>query len=220
MTESVHTENKISMDGVFMFKLMRKLFFVGLLVVAFLCGSVWSDKMTLSDGLIRMHVVANSDDAQDQEVKLKVRDAITEYLSAAMEKLPDMESAKAFIKDKLQTLQNLANDVLIAAGVTDRAVISLTREAFPTRQYDTFSLPAGVYESLRVTIGEGKGQNWWCVVFPSLCISATSESFEDTAVGAGFSDTLAGTLTGQRPYRVRFFLLDCIGWVENWLSQK
>ncbi len=201
-------------------KLIKSLVLVALLVGAFLCGSVWSDKMMLSDGLIRLHVVANSNDAQDQQIKLKVRDAITDYLSSVMEKLPDMETAKAFIKDKLQVLEKLANDTLIAAGVTDRAVISLTREAFPTRQYDTFSLPAGVYESLRVTIGDGEGENWWCVVFPRLCVSATTDGFEDTAVGAGFSETLAGTLTGQRQYRVRFFLLDCLGWVENLLSRK
>lgn len=208
------------MDGVFMGKLIRNFIFIILLVGAFLCGSVWSDRQLLDDGLIRLHVVANSDSAQDQQVKLKVRDAITGYLSSVMDKLPDMETAKAFIKDKLQVLENLANDTLIALGVTDRAVISLTREAFPTRQYDTFSLPAGVYESLRVTIGEGNGQNWWCVVFPSLCASATTDSFEDTAVSAGFSDTLAGTLTGQRQYKVRFFLLDCLGWVENLFHWK
>ena len=76
-------------------------------------------------------------------------------------------------------------------------------------------MPAGTYDALRITVGEGQGQNWWCVVFPQLCLPAVSEGFEDTAAGAGFSDSLTGALEGE--YQVRFFLLDCLGWLENFL---
>ena len=96
----------------------------------------------------------------------------------------------------------------------------MTREPFPTREYDTFVLPAGIYEAIRVTIGTGEGKNWWCVVFPRLCISASTDAFADTAAGAGFSDPLTGALTGNENYQVRFFLLECIGWVENWIYEK
>lgn len=117
-------------------------------------------------------------------------------------------------------IETVANDVLRSVGSSCRAVVTLGKEAFPTREYDTFTLPAGVYESLRVTIGSGEGQNWWCVVFPKLCVSATTDGFEDTAAGAGFSELLSGSLTGKPQYRVRFFLLDCFGWVENWIYKK
>ena len=191
-----------------------------LIAAAFYLGTVYSDKRVLSENLIRLHVVADSDSAEDQAIKLQVRDAITRKLNTVMDDLPDMEAAKAYLQEHLPELEQVANDALRAAGNGCKAVVTLAKEAFPTREYDTFTLPAGIYESLRVTIGSGEGQNWWCVIFPSLCVSATTDGFEDTAAGAGFSDRLSGTLTGKQEYKVRFFLLDCFGWVENWIYGK
>lgn len=191
-----------------------------LLAAAFYLGTVASDRQVLSENLIRLHVVADSNSAEDQQIKLQVRDAITAKLETFMDDFSDLETAKAYLQAHLPELEKIANDTLKAAGNGCRAVVTLAKEAFPTREYDTFTLPAGIYESLRVTIGSGEGKNWWCVVFPSLCASATTDGFEDTAVSAGFSDRVAGTLTGKQEYRIRFFLLDCFGWVENWIYQK
>ncbi len=191
-----------------------------LLVAAFYLGTVASDRQALSENLIRLHVVADSDSAEDQAIKYRVRDAITAKLKVVMDNFPDIETAKNYLQEHLSELEKIANDTLRASNNSSRAVVTLAKEAFPTREYDTFALPAGIYESLRVTIGSGEGQNWWCVVFPSLCSSATTDGFEDTAVSAGFSDRVTGTLSGKKEYRVRFFLLDCFGWVENWISQK
>ena len=188
-----------------------------LLVTAFWLGTICADKATLSQDLIRLHVVADSDSPEDQQIKLQVRDAIIEKLNSVMESIPDVESAKAYLEEHLPELEQIANDVLASLKEGCHAVVSLAKEAFPIREYDTFTLPAGVYESLRVTIGSGEGQNWWCVVFPSLCVSASSDGMEDTAAGAGFSDRLTDTISGKQEYRVRFFILDCLGWVENWL---
>ena len=124
-----------------------------------------------------------------------------------------------FLQQHIQDLTDTANQVLMTAGSDDRAEITLTQEAFPTRQYDTFSLPAGVYESLRIRIGEAEGKNWWCVVFPSLCFQAVGEDFTDTAVGAGFDEPLTGALSGEESYQVRFFFLDCLGWLQNFFHQ-
>lgn len=203
------------MDGVFMKKFVSFLLVCVLIAGAFWLGTVIEDRQTLRECLIRLHVVGASDSQEDQEIKLLVRDAITQKLETVMAELPDMETAKAYIQDHLPELETVANNALEAAGSVKRAVISLTEEAFPLREYDTFALPAGIYESLRVTIGQGEGKNWWCVVFPRLCVSATAEGFEDTAVSAGFSNQLAGALSGEPKYQVRFFLLDCLGWVEN-----
>ena len=191
-----------------------------LLAAAFYLGTVASDRQALSQNLIRLHVVADSNSAEDQAIKLQVRDAITAKLETVMDELPDLETAKAYLETHLPELEQIANDALRAAGNGCQAVVTLAKEAFPTREYDTFTLPAGIYESLRVTIGSGEGKNWWCVVFPSLCASATTDGFEDAAVGAGFSDRVTGTLTGKQEYKVRFFLLDCFGWVENWIYGK
>ena len=203
-----------------MIKFLKFVAIVLLLVLAFWLGTVATDKARLSDSVLRLHVVAASDSEEDQALKLKVRDAINEELDALLKDFSDMESAKNFLMGQLPALEQIANEVLQKAGTTYKATISLMREPFPTREYDTFVLPAGIYEAIRVTIGPGTGKNWWCVVFPSLCINASSDEFADTAAGAGFSDQLTGALTGKTEYRVRFYLLECIGWVENWLYEK
>ena len=198
-------------------KILKNICTLVLLAAVLFLGVVFVDNNQLKEQLIRLHVVGESDSDYDQQVKLQVRDAITQRLNDVMVAIPDVETAKAYLQEHLPELEKIANDALKAAGETCTAVVTLAKEKFPTRDYDTFSLPAGVYESLRVTIGAGEGKNWWCVVFPQLCVSATTEGFEDTAAGAGFSTSVTGAITGQKNYQVRFFLMDCIGWVENWL---
>lgn len=187
-----------------------------ILICAIFAACVWAwgiikDRETLNNELLRLHVVANSDSQEDQEVKLKVRDAVVESLREEMAKITDFEQARAYIQENLPKIQRVANDCLEALGVDGNAVVTLGKEIFDTRYYDTFTLPAGVYEALRITIGEGEGKNWWCVVFPTLCLPATSDGFEEVAAGAGFSDTLTAALEGDRGYKVRFFLLDLLG---------
>ena len=182
------------------------------------CGTVIADRERLKEELIRLHVVANSDTAEDQNLKLLVRDAVITSLRQALADVQDTQQAKEYLEENLPKLQELANKTLDAAGSTQRAVVTLCREGFPTRQYDTFSLPAGVYEALRITIGEGEGKNWWCVVFPSLCLPQTSQGFTDTAAGAGFPEALSGALSGEEPYQIRFYLLDKLGELEKILT--
>ena len=170
--------------------------------------------------MIRLHVVGASDSEADQKVKLKVRDAIVAALQGEIEQISDAEAAKAYLQENLKAIEEIANETLKSAGFSQKATVSLMEEAFPVRHYDTFSLPSGVYQSLRVTIGEGEGKNWWCVVFPSLCLPATGEGFADTAAGAGFSDGLSGALKGEQTYQVRFFLLDLFGKLENFFFQN
>ena len=177
--------------------------------------SLIQDKQQLRDGLIRFHVVANSDTEHDQAVKLQVRDAVLKSLQEDLNAVADVETARAYLQENLPKIRTIANETLEAVGFDGEAVVTLCKEAFDTRYYDTFNLPSGVYESLRIVIGEGNGKNWWCVAFPTLCLPATTDGFEEVAAGAGFSDALSNTLTGQEGYTVRFFLLDALGSVEN-----
>lgn len=199
-------------------KLIKCVFACALLAAFVWCGTIIADRQRLNEELIRLHVVANSDSAEDQELKLQVRDAVITSLRQALADVHDTEQAKEYLQENLPKLQELANRTLDAAGSAQRAVVTLCREGFPTRQYDTFSLPAGIYEALRVTIGDGAGKNWWCVVFPSLCVPQTSQGFSDTAAGAGFPDALSGALTGEEPYQIRFYLLDKLGELEKILA--
>lgn len=198
-----------------MAKLGKRVLICLCLAVSIWCGSLLADRQRLNEDLIRFHVVADSDDPEDQNVKLLVRDAVVESLKEDLSRLTDVEQAKAYLQENLPKIQEIANRTLAAAGVEQEAVVTLCREAFQTRVYDTFTLPAGVYESLRIVIGEGKGHNWWCVVFPSLCLPATSDGFAETAQTAGFPDSLSGALTGEKAYTLRFYALDALGELEN-----
>ena len=201
------------MDGVFMKKIIKIAICLFLLISAVYLGDAWQDKKALQENLIRLHIVADSDSREDQAIKLQVRDAVIGYLQPLTEGFSDKEQAMRYIASELSTIQAVANETLAELGESDRAVVTLEREAFDTREYDTFSLPAGLYDSLRIRIGEGQGKNWWCVVFPSLCLPATSEGFEDTAVSSGFSQELGNTLSSGS--NLRFFILDCFGKIEK-----
>ena len=182
-------------------------------------GSLIVDRVILNDEVIRLHVVANSDSQEDQDIKLQVRDAVNDYLGEVLANVTSVEEAKAYIQESLPKIQKVANEVLIRCGVEPDAVVTFCKETFGTRLYDTFRLPAGLYEALRITIGEGEGQNWWCVAFPTLCVPATSEGFEDVAAGAGFPERLSDALQEQESCSIRFFLLDCMGRLENFFNK-
>ena len=135
-----------------------------------------------------------------------------------MAELTDMDQAMEYVERMLPALERAANQVLERAGVSERAKITLAEEAFPVREYDTFSLPSGVYQALRVTIGEGQGQNWWCVVFPRFCYGTENGDFVETAAMNGMNKRLTGALTGE--YEIRFWLLDKLGQLGNFLYKS
>lgn len=196
-------------------KMIKQVLIVALLTVLVWAGALIADRQKLNEELIRLHVVANSDSREDQDIKLMVRDAVNKSLKKDLAQVTDPAMAYDYIQQNLPKIQSVANETLKRAGVSPDAVVSLCKEAFDTRSYDTFTLPAGVYNALRITIGQGLGKNWWCVVFPGLCQSVTVTGFEETAVAAGFSQSLSDTLTGSDGYQIRFFLLDAIGRLEN-----
>lgn len=173
------------------------------------------DQQRLSSKLIRLHVVANSDSRHDQAVKLAVRDAV---LAAAEEITADASSPREALADGLDTIADAARQTLAALGEEHTVHVRLGKEVFPLRRYDTFSLPCGVYESLRVTIGSGEGHNWWCVVFPSLCLPASMEEMELTAQAAGLSSGEIRLITGESEgYVLRFKLLEIMQRLKNGL---
>lgn len=190
-----------------------------LAVVMVWMGALLTDRQTLRQELVRLHVVAASDSAEDQAMKLHLKDAVVSSLKADLEKLRSAEQAMAYLQENLPKIETLANRILQEAGCEDTARVRLGTEEFPARAYDTFSLPAGVYQALRITIGTGEGKNWWCVAFPGLCLPATTSGFEDAASCAGLSDGLTATLEEKSGYEIRFWLLDALGRLENFLHR-
>ena len=146
-------------------------------VLTSLCASLQAQQQRLAEKLIRLHVVANSDTREDQRVKLLVRDAVLETADGL---LRDAQNPEAALQTGLPELERAANEKLASLGCEETASVSLRRELFPMREYETFRLPAGVYRTLRVSIGQAGGHNWWCVLFPSLCFeNATTATVPD-----------------------------------------
>ena len=196
-------------------KLGKRILFCAVLAVSLWTGSVLADRNILNQELIRLHVVADSDSPEDQAIKLQVRDAVIQCIQRDLEKLQDMEAARMYLQENLPRIRQVAKTAMAQLGCDADVAVTLCREAFDKRRYETFTLPAGVYESLRIVIGRGEGKNWWCVAFPGLCIPATAETFSDAAEAAGFPDALTGALSGDAPYEIRFFFLDVLGRLEN-----
>ena len=171
------------------------------------CAVLQAGQRQLAAKLIRLHVVANSDSDEDQAVKLRVRDAV---LQAAQPYVtgPDADGALA---ENLGALERAAAKALRSLGREDAVSVTLQNEAFPTRAYETFSLPAGVYRTLRVTIGAGAGHNWWCVVFPTLCTAASLDELETAAAAGGFSEGEVKLITGAEDgYVLKFRILELL----------
>lgn len=218
MLNTVHTEDNSVWTVFFMWKLLKLFVCISLLIGLTYSISIIKDKQALETQIIRLHVVADTDDPIDQEVKLMVRDEVLSLVEAIKSSATTKEEAMSLLKEQLPAIQETANGVLKEIGACYNAVVTLQKESFPTRDYDTFSLPSGVYDSLRVTIGKGEGQNWWCVVFPDLCASVASANVEDHAVSAGFSDSLSKALTHESGYEIRFWILDQLGKLQNILQ--
>lgn len=184
-----------------------------------LTAGLWSSasQSALADRVLRLHVVANSDSAADQALKLQVRDAVLIEAAPLLEGLHDPKAAEAALLPHLDELALTGQAVLAQAGCHDTVSVSVEDQWFPTRNYDTFSLPAGNYRALRVVIGEGMGQNWWCVIFPPLCLASVTEEVAETAANAGLSGDQISLITGQDgQYVLKFRIIEW--WQE--LMQK
>lgn len=139
-----------------------------------LCYGAFCDsaQQALADDVLRLRVVANSDSEIDQTVKLHVRDRVLALLRPLEQQADSRTQAQALVRAHMQEIANAAQREVYASGSRDTVTVCLAESWYPTRAYDTFSLPAGRYQGLQIQIGAAEGQNWWCVVYPSLCLDA------------------------------------------------
>ena len=181
------------------------------LCVCLLAG-LWAEgrQQRLAAGLVRLHVLAASDEAEEQAVKLRVRDAVLRYLAPQLEGAKSADEAEAILAGKLDGVRSAAE-----RAAEGRAVhVTLGDERYPTRDYAGFSLPAGRYRSLRVVLGEGKGHNWWCVVFPPVCPAAV----EREAVRPVMNPEDYALITREDGWQIRFRLVELWGELLTLLS--
>ena len=158
-------------------------------------GSIYSDT-------VRLHILANSDELEDQELKLKLRDAILTEYGENLSVFDSAEDAKSKLSEKLSEIEIFSKDMIKTLGYDYDVSVTLSEEWYDTRDYGDFSLPAGIYASLRIIIGEGAGQNWWCVMFPPLCLDA---SLADSPTYSVEEELLI-----KRKYSVKFKILELV----------
>ena len=185
-------------------------------------AGVWLDRSqaALADQVIRLHVLANSDSEADQALKLKVRDRVLETASDYFVPGATLEETRAVLTEHLADLAAAGADQAAQEGYRYPVTVSLEDNYwFPTKQYTDFALPAGEYTALRVVIGEGDGQNWWCVVFPPLCLGSVSETAAQTALSDGFTQDQVSLITGEdEGYVVKFKAIELWEEFQHWLS--
>ena len=139
-----------------------------------LCG-FYGRCASVREDVVRLHILANSDSEEDQSLKLRVRDAVVEAAAGWLDGAQNSQQALELAREQLPQLQAVAQQTVEQAGYDYPVNAELCTMYFTTRQYDTVTLPAGVYEAVRFTIGSGEGKNWWCVVYPPLCFAGTAD---------------------------------------------
>lgn len=186
------------------------------LVAFIICVSLSTYKLDsecegIRENVLRLHVVAASDSDADQKIKLQLRD---ELLVKGKELFSDTSTkaeAEKKLSDGISLMQQTADSFLEKKGYPHKASVSLGKSYFPTRCYETFTLPAGIYDALKVTIGSGEGQNWWCVMFPALCLPAAEKNKAD--FDSILTQKQQSIITDEK-YEVRLWL------VEKWQEMK
>ena len=169
------------------------------------------------DTVVRLHVLANSDSEEDQALKLLVRDEIIGVVSPAVKDCRNQAEAIAAIEGIADEIESAAREAIEREGYDYSVSVKLGREQYPTKSYESCAFPAGEYISLQVLIGEGEGQNWWCCLFPPLCLSAATpddeESNEDAFISVGLTPDQYKiiTETDAPKYKVRFKFLEVFG---------
>lgn len=159
------------------YKIFLPLFMILTLTLSFIQPIIATSE-DISNKVLRLHILANSDSTEDQDIKLALKNYFlenTDNLFVGKTVDENIEIAKA----NTDYIENLCNRFLLDNGYNYTADVTVDKEYFDTRVYDDFTLPAGVYNSIKIEIGEGNGHNWWCIVFPSVCLSACSTSMND-----------------------------------------
>ncbi len=166
------------------------------------CGEIRND-------VVRLHILANSDSKKDQEVKLKVRNALLEKNTLLLSESVTKENAYGYFTASKNILLNEAKKVLLENGFDYDVKITLENEYFETRQYENLIFPAGEYLSLKVVLGEGKGHNWWCVMFPPLCVPAAGDiKTDDEKTTEYLSPNEKEIISGGKKYIFKFKIVE------------
>ncbi len=185
-------------------------------VIFSICSFAKTSEEIRSD-VLRLHVIANSDSSVDQNLKLRLRDYILEEGEDIFDGSVNVENAVKKIEPKLAELENSAETFVKNAGFDYDVKITLSNEYFTTRTYESVTLPAGKYLALRVVIGSGEGHNWWCVMFPPMCVPAADKKDEIENV---FTDKEIKLVESKPKYEPRFKVVEIYEQIRETISER
>lgn len=198
-------------------KLWKSVIILFILCMVYLQTVTADEKMVENDSFqiipdeaIRLRILANSDQEIDQQVKRLVRDEVSEQISAWVEHIDDIEEARELIKSHIPEITETTKQVLAAYGEKGVKVEYGENVTFPVKLYDSYLYPAGEYEAILITIGEGQGANWWCVLFPPLCFLDFSNG--TLIADADHEDGIEEAEELEEPVKIKFFLFEWFGW--------
>lgn len=195
------------------FKPWEKALALGLIVtVALSCISFSADCENIREDVLRLHILANSDSSEDQKLKIAVRDEILKISGDIFDDCKSLVDAQNAAKQKMPQIIKTAQDTVKSYGYDYTVSASLEKSYFDTRHYDDYTLPAGVYNAVRVIIGSGNGHNWWCVMYPSLCLPAACDNY-DTALDENERDIVEN----YPKYEIKFKSVEIFEWLKSML---
>ncbi|MBR5497023.1 MAG: stage II sporulation protein R [Clostridia bacterium] len=166
----------------------------------------------IRNDVLRLHILADSDSEEDQSIKLKVRDALLNSGNEIFSGKTDIENVKDIFEKEKNMMINIVNGILIENGFDYTSDIYLSKEYFTTRTYGDYTLPAGNYLAVKVILGEGKGHNWWCVMFPPLCLPAATP--DERELDEYFNRKNSQLIKSNPQYDVRFKLIEIIEYMK------
>ncbi|SHK48705.1 stage II sporulation protein R [Tepidibacter formicigenes] len=186
----------------------------------FYLQDIYKNRDAYKEKLIRFHVIANSDSKEDQDLKLKVRDKVIAYLSPKLENSKSIEETKEIIEANLKNIENIASTEIKNNNKDYKVSADLGYSNFPTKKYSNIVLPAGKYKAVKVIIGEGKGKNWWCVMFPPLCFIDINHGITDKKTKKNLTKVLTKEeynmiLVDNNEVKLKFKILEIIEKIKN-----
>lgn len=185
--------------------------FVLLLLAAAYTAPFIKTSERISNDVFRLHILANSDDQSDQQLKLKVRDAVLEKGKDIFEGCTSLEETIERCENNIDFFESTASKCIAENGYDYPVKAYVDKEFFNTREYETITLPGGVYNALKIEIGEAKGHNWWCVMFPAICLSAVSED----EINNVLDDEESALISKNKKYEIRFKIVEIYEDIKN-----
>lgn len=199
-------------------KLLTKTILFSFIITAIFSQFVFEAQCAnMSDKLLRLHILANSDSTEDQNLKLKVRDKILACASDLFSNADSKAQAESITENNLDEIISIAQQYVYSLGYNYKVQGEITRMYFNTRYYDNIALPAGEYDALRITIGEGAGKNWWCVMFPPMCFSSAQDSNEMDSV---LNDDEIDIIENEPKYEYKFKAVEIFNSIVSFFNEE